>query len=144
MSITYLGQCCCGDVGVQLSMTVLISDLEIRECQCEYCRACGGAYLSHPEGSLKISTAHDLIVEKQGSRSVTMLRCSKCNQLIAAALMTESGLIGTVTAHLFDSEELSSGRIPTTPARLSLAERTARWKELWMPTAIVESGQNRD
>ncbi len=138
MSAQYKGACQCGDVRVELSLSGSLSGYSARACDCDFCRARNIAWLSDPQGRLRIRADRPLAALSQGSRQARFMVCRDCEQVICVAHQFESGWKGAVNAALLDEREQLSPAQTVSPKRLGPDDKKARWDQVWCPLDIEE------
>jgi len=130
----YPGACHCGAVGVLFETDIAPGDLQVRACQCGFCRAHGARTTSDPNGAIRIKVRDSGKLQRYrfGLKTADFLICRECGAFIGA-LMEEGGkhwftvnansfkpppaydIVGA--ANDFGAEDVS-GRV---------ARRTAKW-----------------
>jgi hypothetical protein len=139
MTTTLSGSCHCGRVRVSLETTRAASDYSPRACDCSFCRKHGAAWLSDPQGALRVH-AHDsgdLRIYRQGSDTADMLLCAHCGVLVAVVFVHSDGLFGAVNAGCLDDVALGAS-VVVSPQRLSAAEKIERWRMLWARAEVSQ------
>jgi hypothetical protein len=127
------GGCYCGNLVVELELTHEPGHYHPRACDCGFCRKHGAAYLSDPQGSLRIqirdpghSTSY-----RQGNELAEMLLCTRCGVLVGALYREDERVYGTVNAKAIEGAEDFGAEQPVSPKALAGNDKIARWKALW-------------
>jgi hypothetical protein len=134
---TLTGHCDCRRIRASLRTRRSADACIPRACDCSFCSKHGAAWLSDPEGHLRIEahTDDDLRRFRQGSETADMLLCAHCGVLMAVVFAHEDGLFGAVNAGCIDDAVLAAP-VVVSPQRLSAAEKTERWRRLWARAEI--------
>lgn len=128
----YSGSCSCGSVTVTLTLPAPLRTYTPRQCDCDYCMANDGIYVSDPKGRLRIDTSAALTREKQGSGQADMVKCPECGDLIAVTCCLEEEMKGAVRmAILNDWHELPAPQV-VSPKSLAAEAKRERWKTAWL------------
>jgi hypothetical protein len=127
------GGCHCGNVTVQVQLTLPAASYRPRACDCSFCRKHGAAYLSDPQGSLllKVREAAQLGSYRQGSALAEMLVCRTCGVLIGALRREDEKLYGVVNCRVLDAPGEFGAEQSVSPQTLSPQQKLQRWRELW-------------
>lgn len=129
------GSCRCAAVRVELQLPCPLTRITPRRCDCDYCTAHDGIYLSHPRGRLDIYAAHPLRTERQGSGLARMLHCADCGDLIAVTCEIDGRLRGALRAAILDDAALLPAAETVSPKRLRPDEKLDRWRSVWLHVA---------
>ena len=135
-TMRYSATCLCKSVMLDLSLPRGIDSYTPRKCDCDFCVERDLAYISGPEGRLKVSSIVPLNVLKQGSKQASFLQCSQCNQVVAVVYDFGQCLQGAVSASLFKEGFPLSEDQTVSPKLLSAEEKRARWERLWFSVEI--------
>jgi hypothetical protein len=137
------GYCHCGAVTVAIALSRPTDQIELRACQCLFCRHHGAKTLADPEGKLSIEAAPgELNRYRFGLRTADFLLCATCGCYIAAVI--EDGgqrraVLNVVGAGLAEFSETPAR--PVNYDRENVAARRARRLRTWMPVEIIERGR---
>jgi hypothetical protein len=109
------GGCHCGNLRLQVQLTRVPGEYSPRSCDCDFCRKHGAAWLSDPQGSLRISVrdARQLGKYAQGSGTAELLLCRQCGVLVGACLSSA----------------------------VSVADKVRRWQQLWFSDVSIIAGE---
>jgi hypothetical protein len=156
------GGCYCGNLRLEIELTQELARYQPRACDCGFCTKHGAAYLSDPQGTLRIRIADPTSITRyrQGSELAEMLLCSQCGVLVGAVYRAGERIYATVNVRAIEgtarwpsterSEVGSEGREArlatypfgspqsVSPRLLSGDDKVARWQSLWF--ADVEIG----
>ena len=132
------GKCGCGAVRVKLFLPCSLDTLEPRRCDCDYCVAHDGVYLSHPGAELQVWSRHAQREERQGDEIARLLHCSECGELTVVICELNGVLRGAVRPQLLDDFSLLPPARSVSPKLLSPEQKIDRWKNLWMRVEVME------
>lgn len=136
MTFEYPGKCSCGNVRVKITLPERLSAFAPRACDCDFCRSRNVQYLSHPDGTLVINSAAALGVCQQGSNQADFLVCSSCDDVIAATLSIDDGMLGALNATLLsDYSALASAEV-VSPKLLTAGDKKLRWQKVWLKVKV--------
>jgi hypothetical protein len=127
------GGCHCGNVTVQVQLTLPAASYRPRVCDCSFCRKHGAAYLSDPEGSLllKVREAGKLGSYRQGSALAEMLVCRRCGVLLGALCRENDATYGVVNCRVLDAADEFGTEQSVSPQTLPPEQKLQRWRQLW-------------
>jgi hypothetical protein len=133
------GECHCGRVEVSFETALSPGELEVRACQCSFCRRHGAKTVTDSAGRLVISAEDGALVRYRfGLRTADFLLCRNCGVYIAAVISdcTEEratlNVAGMMIEGLWDRA--------ADPIRLDHEDAEARRKRRhrnWTPTKVV-------
>lgn len=128
---SYEGQCQCGISEVKATFPVPLQDLQPRKCSCSFCVEIGGAYISHPAGTVEFNFKEKPLIRCQGSEIADFLFCPSCSDLIGVAAGVGDPRMGVVAAHLLvDDIALQEAHfIPK--QELSAEQKLQHWAKKW-------------
>jgi len=134
------GGCYCGNILLDLQLSNEPGSYDPRACDCAFCRKHGAAYISDPQGSLRVRINDQRRVGtfRQGSELAEMLLCNHCGVLIGALYRAEGRVYATVNVRAVEGTANFGMERSVSPQKLSPDAKVARWKELWF--AGVELG----
>jgi len=134
------GHCRCGAVQLRLTLPEPISHFTPRACDCDWCQARKVCYLSHPAGTLAVTSKQPLQQEQQGSGQATFHSCPQCGDLVAVSCEIAGELRGAVNASRLDARDQLPAAETVSPRLLSPVEKKARWDSAWLRLQIKTSG----
>ena len=133
------GSCHCGAVRVNVRLSRTPQDIELRACQCSFCRRHGARTFADPSGHALIESASaaDIGHYRFGQRTADFLLCAECGVYVAAVIETPDGLRATINAAAlalpgFDGRQA----VPADFGAESRAERLERRRARWMPAEL--------
>jgi hypothetical protein len=133
------GACHCGEVQVSFETAQPLDKIQLRACQCSFCRRHGAKTVTDPHGSLTISApARGLKRYQFGLRITDYLLCENCGVYVAAVMQDGARSLATLNAAGMRIEGLWDREAE--PAHLdkeSADERVARRQKCWTPAHVV-------
>ena len=133
------GSCHCGAVRVSVRLSRTPQEIELRACQCSFCRRHGARTFADPSGHALIESASaaDIRHYRFGQRTADFLLCAECGVYVAAVIETPDGLRATINAAGlalpgFDGRQA----VPADFGAESRAERLERRRARWMPAEL--------
>lgn len=129
------GQCHCGNLRFRLDTE---RPLEVRACQCRFCRAHGAACASDPAGRALIEINDESLLSRYrfARRTADFLICRRCGGYLGALLETPAGAFATLNLRNATEIELP----PVEPVDYdseSAEERVRRRRERWTPAVLA-------
>jgi hypothetical protein len=133
------GGCYCGNIRLTVSLSRDLSAYSPRACDCDFCRKHGAAYVSDPEGELRIQiTAADQVNRfRQGSNTAQMLLCRECGVLVGALYQEEQRLFATLNANALDCRAAFGSEQRASPKLLAADQKVQRWRDIWFANVSV-------
>ncbi len=130
---TIEGACHCGNIAYEFKTVFTPDTLIMRNCQCDFCRAHGGATARDPGGTVKILASDpDLVtLYRFGTRTTDFVICGRCGVYVGAVLSHEGKQYATLNMRLSSLD--TSNAEPIVYDDESSADRVARRIELFTP-----------
>lgn len=129
----FSGGCHCRRITLVFEAMDAASDLRPRACDCTFCRTHDAAWLSDPDGMLRIDAHGDApLRERQGDQRADFLRCAHCGDVLAVMFEDDGMTFGAVNASRLDEADFGAP-VAVSPRQLPADEKTARWRRLWTP-----------
>ncbi|MEL0113053.1 MAG: hypothetical protein VW835_15085 [Rickettsiales bacterium] len=135
----YKGSCHCGAVAVELETETDPADIEVRECQCSFCRAHGAVSASDPNGRIRYIEQEPGAIHRYrfGTKSCDFLICRNCGVYLGAT-MEGDGTPGYSTTQIKHFEDRAlftkTAKHPDYDGE-PLDSRLARQRRNWTPIA---------
>jgi hypothetical protein len=109
-----------------------------RACDCDFCMRHRAAWVSDPEGSLRIlGTGASMQRYRQGSGQAEFLLCLNCGVLVAVMARAEDRRrLGAANRNSFDPPACFGKETCVSPRLLAAGTKLARWTQAWMPVAL--------
>ena len=139
------GACHCGQVEVAFETALPLDKIEVRACQCSFCRSHGARTVTDPAGSLSISApAGGLMRYRFGLRITDYLICDRCGAYVAAVMTDGAKELATLNVVGTRIEALASRE--SKPAHLegeSAEERRERRRKAWTLAKIITTAARK-
>ncbi len=137
----FQGGCHCGAIGVSFQTDLAADDIQVRQCQCDFCRRRGGKTVSDPDGRLEFRASPDAVNRYRfGTSSADFLICATCGSFIGVTMDIDGDLFGVLNVVGADIAPLANR--PGEPMDYSaetMADRAGRRRRVWTPTMLVEA-----
>jgi hypothetical protein len=140
----YQGGCHCGNLQIEFETTLNPAEIELRACQCTFCRKHGSVAVTDSAGHLAIRAAHGNNFGRYrfGLRTAEYLMCKACGVYVAAVTMGESEPRGIAIVNcLHDRRQFTSAPIAVDYDAESRDERVERRRRRWTPVTIAPSSR---
>lgn len=131
----HAGGCHCGAVRWEFEGRQTLSTLAPRACDCDFCRRHRAAWVSDPDGRLRIRASKDALQRyRQGSGQAEFLLCRDCGVLVAVVARSDNErLLGAANRNAFDAPAQFGDETVVSPRLLAADAKLARWTQAWMP-----------
>ncbi len=131
--MSYAGGCHCGNLRVRFRPARTLDELDLRACQCSFCRRHGARTVSDAEGSLELTVlrSQDLTRLRFATRTADFLICRTCGVYVAAVLVG-SDPRAALNVNALDAPDPREAR-PVRYDGESAAERRERRRVRWTP-----------
>lgn len=132
------GGCHCGNLSFNFKTTAGLDSLELRACQCSFCRVHGARTTSDPKGEvqLRIHDGSKLIRYRFGLKITDFLLCGNCGVFIGAVMDRDGSSLMTLNANAFKPPPpLSHPLAPMDFGSEDVAARITRREAKWTPVA---------
>jgi hypothetical protein len=133
------GGCYCGNIRLSVTLSRDPSAYNPRACDCDFCQKHGAAYVSDPQGELRIqiNDAAQVSRFRQGSNTAEMLLCRSCGVLVGALYREADRLFGTLNVQALDCRAAFGAAHSVSPKLLAADQKVQRWRDLWFPDVTV-------
>ena len=135
----YAGGCHCGNIEIILESQIDPRQIKVRACQCSFCRKHGARVVSDPGGMLTIRIADEerLIRYMFGHRTAEFLICRECGVYVAAVTAEAGQRLAVAQINAIVDRQQFGVAVAVDYNHESLAERTERRLNVWMPVSIA-------
>lgn len=133
------GGCHCGNISLELTLSVAPEEIETRLCQCNFCRKHGARTVSDSGGHVTITTADEQQLEKYrfGQKTADFYLCRRCGVFVAAVITENGRATATINVEALDDRlRFTKEALPVSYEGESAETRTARRIERWTPATI--------
>ena len=137
---TLTGTCHCGAIRGTLHSGKPPAELQVRACQCSFCRKHGARAVTDPAGRLRITVADGRHLERYlfGQRTAEFLTCNRCGVYVAAIQDETDALLAVLNINtLVDAGAFTRPIVPVDFSAETSAERQARRKAKWTPGELA-------
>jgi hypothetical protein len=139
---THEGGCHCGNIRLAFATAIDPHVMEVRACQCSFCRRHGSLTAADPEGGLRIDIRNPGGTARYtfGMRTADYIVCRDCGVYVAAVTRGEGPARAIVVVNALDDRD-QFDRKPLKPSydAESREERIARRQRRWMPVDVISS-----
>jgi hypothetical protein len=138
------GGCHCGNIAIEFESAVDPAEIEVRACQCAFCRKHASRAVADPAGrvAIRVADAGELQRYAFGLRTAAYLVCRRCGVYVAAVAEGEGELraIAIVNA-LDDHRRFTRPSVPVDYDAEDRGARVARRRARWTPATLTIVGQ---
>jgi len=136
---TLYGNCHCGLVSATFTSAQDPAAIEVRACQCTFCRRHGAKTFSDPNGRAAIVSTAKLVRYRFGAATADFLLCRNCGCFIAAFLQDKASGYATLNAAGLMMQPIAAAvTTPVTYDAEEAASRTSRRLARWTPATLTE------
>ena len=138
--MVFEGACHCGAIRASFETARRPEDIQVRACQCSFCRRRGGLTVSDPDGRLVFRAAKDRLHRYRfGTATADFLLCRDCGGYLGVVQEIEGRLYGVLNVRGADIRELAE-RAPEPmdyEAETTMGRMTRRQAK-WSPAVLEE------
>jgi hypothetical protein len=141
------GQCHCGRVQVRASLSRPVEEIELRACQCSFCRRHGARTFADPNGRAVIETEkpQHLWRYRFALKTADYLVCGECGAYIGVLLESEGAALVTLNARGLDMDAFQNREAkPVSYEEEGFEERVRRRLTAWMPAEVHFSASTHE
>jgi hypothetical protein len=133
------GGCHCGALAVQFSTELPIEQIEVRACQCTFCRAHGALSVTDPQGLLTFSTndASWLVRYRFGLKLADFLLCSRCGTYLGAYMEDDGRAYGVLNICALRERDRFGTPLLMRYDGETVVTRLQRRRERWTPARLL-------
>ena len=138
----HTGGCHCGNLRFEFESAVDPAAIEVRACQCGFCRKHGARAAADPQGKLTVRVGDEGRLNRYtfGYKTAEYLICRECGVYVAAVTIGEDSPRAIVIVNSMDYRQLfARPPVSVTYDSESRTQRVERRRDRWMPVA-VETG----
>jgi hypothetical protein len=136
----YQGGCHCGNLRIEFDTSLNPAEIELRACQCTFCRKHGSLAVTDPAGHLAVRAAPGKNLGRYafGWRTADYLICKTCGVYVAAVTTGESESRGIAIVNcLDDRRQFTSAPIAVDYDAESREQRMERRRRRWTPVTVA-------
>lgn len=132
-------RCHCGNIAADIELTQELTQYTPRACDCSFCSKHGAAYMSDPNGTLRLTIKNpdSVSIYQQGDELVDLYICKTCGVLVAVTFDDNGNLIGGINSKALDNWTALPPAVPASPKLLSPEEKKERWRQIWFSNVTI-------
>lgn len=143
-TMRHAGGCHCGNIALEFESAIDPAQIEVRACQCAFCRKHNSRAVTDPAGrvAIRVADAAELQRYMFGLRTAAYLVCRRCGVYVAAVTAGEPGLraIAIVNA-LDDHRRFTRAPLAVDYDAEDRGARVERRRARWTPATLTIAGQ---
>jgi hypothetical protein len=138
--VIFEGACHCGALRASFETSRSPGEIQVRACQCSFCRRRGGLTVSDPEGRLRFQAAKGKLHRYRfGTGTADFLICRDCGTYVGVVQAIEGVLYGVLNVAGTDIRALAERpAVPMDYDAETAGSRAARRQGKWTPAELVE------
>jgi len=138
-SLQLTGQCHCGALGVEFDTELPPEQIQVRACQCGFCRAHGALSVTDPAGLLTFRARDSslLVRYRFGLKLADFLLCSRCGAYLGAFMQEEARSLGVLNICVLAERDRFGTPTLMRYDRETPELRLQRRRERWTPARLV-------
>jgi len=136
------GGCHCGALRIEFESAITPEEMEVRACQCSFCRKHGSHAVSDPAGSVRLILQEEAVVRRYrfGLATTDFLICGRCGVYVAAVMEeAERRYAIVIVSVLDDAARFTQSATPMDYSGEDETARRARRRARWTPADFVIS-----
>ena len=133
------GRCHCGNIELDFETALAPDEIEIRACQCSFCRKHASRAAADPAGRLTLRVGDAALLSRYrfGLQTAEYWVCRACGVYVAAITIEDSAPRGIVIVNALDEAGLfARAPIAADYDAESRPARLARRRERWTPVVV--------
>ena len=132
------GACHCGALRVRFQTTVPVGQIQVRACQCGFCRTHGALSVSDPKGRLifEVAEPQALVRYRFGLKLSDFLICSRCGAYVGVFMEDVGGALGVLNLNVLKDRDRFAAPASMDYEGESASERLRRRRERWTPAEL--------
>jgi hypothetical protein len=133
------GGCHCGALAVQFSTDSPIAKIEVRACQCGFCRSHGALSVTDPQGLLtfRVDDESRLVRYQFGLKLSDFLLCSRCGTYVGAYMEQDDGALGVLNVCALRERDRFGTPVPMHYDGETSEQRLQRRRQRWTPARLL-------
>jgi hypothetical protein len=139
--VIFEGACHCGAITASFETAKAPDQIQVRACQCSFCRRRGGRTVSDPDGRLMFRAAQGKLSRYRfGTKTGDFLICRDCGTYVGVVQEIDGALYGVLNVAGTDIRDLAERRVePMDYEAETAASRAARRRARWSPAELAEA-----
>jgi len=136
----FTGGCHCGNLRLELRLSKPPEEMDVRACQCSFCRKHDALSISDPVGRARITVEDKRLLSRYrfGLKIADFYVCARCGVYVAAVCETPAGSRCVVNVQaLADRARFSAPPRAVDYEGETITQRLARRAARWMPAELL-------
>jgi hypothetical protein len=136
----YTGGCHCGNLRIEFETEISPAEIELRACQCTFCRKHNSRAVTDPAGHLAIHAERENHLGRYafGLRTAEYLTCRTCGVYVAAVTTGDSEPRGIAIVNCLDAHrQFMREPIAVDYSAESREDRVERRRRRWTPVTMA-------
>ena len=137
-SSTLVGGCHCGALAVEFATELPVEQIQVRACQCTFCRAHGALSVTDPEGLLtfRVNDESRLVRYQFGLKLADFLLCSRCGTYVGAFMEDGGRAYGVLNVCVLRERDRFGTPMLMRYDGETVEHRLQRRRERWTPAQL--------
>ncbi len=134
----HAGGCHCGNLEVRFESEIPAEKLQVRACQCSFCRRHNQRSVTDPAGRVTIAVRDPERLSRYrfGLGTADFFICGRCGVYVGAVLEADGRAWATVNVNALDDRDRFAPGEPVSFEGEDVAGRVARRKARWTPARV--------
>lgn len=125
------GGCHCGRLVWVAALAQPPAAYTPRACDCSFCTKHGAAWLSDPQGALRLRLRGEPLRYRQGSAQADFIACPHCAVLVMVTCRIDDRLHAAINVRSVADTVDFAPEQGASPQRLAADDKRERWSKLW-------------
>lgn len=132
------GACHCGAVRVRFETAIPVPEIQVRACQCSFCRTHGALSISDPKGRLTFHATDPtaLVRYRFGLKLSDFLICARCGTYVGVFMEDPDGALGVLNLNVLKDRDRFSAPTAMDYEGETVTTRLQRRRQRWTPASI--------
>jgi len=125
--------CHCGRIRASVVLTEPLGEFVPRKCDCDFCMNHGAAFMSDPNGSLRLEFSSPSPPSRYKHRSglADFWVCGECGVFVSVTYREDDRLLGSLNSRTLETRTELGPEQVVSPKLLNRQEKASRWSEIW-------------
>jgi hypothetical protein len=132
------GGCHCGALQVRFETALTVPEIQVRGCQCSFCRTHGALSVSDPAGALifRVTDRDALVRYRFGLKLSDFLICARCGSYVGVYMDDPGGALGVLNLNVLKDRNRFSAPTSMDYEGESVTDRLQRRRQRWTPARL--------
>jgi hypothetical protein len=132
------GACHCGALRVRFLSTLPVNQIQVRACQCSFCRTHGALSVSDPKGKLifEVTKPGALVRYRFGLKLSDFLICARCGAYLGVYMEDPGGALGVLNLNVLKERDRFPAPLAMVYEGESANDRLQRRRARWTPAQL--------